>query len=181
MTARPFALFLCRQAETHSAVGSPKTWIYPELCWRTGPRNVSVSAADVVLDTSAIFSVLRNEPGADFVEARLNEAAAGKTHISASFVSLTEIFYNTIRLADRRRTDELLALVKSWPVEFIYPDEALCLAAGEIKALFPLSFADAFVAATARETNAVLLHKDPEFESLRGTVKLKALPYKSRR
>jgi predicted nucleic acid-binding protein len=140
-----------------------------------------VSAADVVLDTSAIFAVLRDEPGSDLVEARLNDAAAGKALIAASFVSLTEIFYNTIQLADRKRADELLAIVKSWPIKFIYPDEALCLAAGEIKALFPLSFADAFVAATARETNALLLHKDPEFESLRGTLKLKALPYKTRR
>jgi predicted nucleic acid-binding protein len=142
---------------------------------------VNVSAADVVLDTSAIFSVLGDEPGSDFVEARLKEAGAGKAVIVASFVSLTEIFYNTMQLANRTRAGELLAIVKSWPVEFIYPDEALCLAAGEIKALFPLSFADAFVAATARETNAVLLHKDPEFESLRGTVNLKALPYKSHR
>ena len=181
MTAKPFALFLCRRAETRLAEGSPRTWIYLELCWRTVPRNVNVSAADVVLDTSAIFSLLRDEPGSDFVVARLNEASAGKTVVVASFVSLTEIFSNTMRLADRRRADELLAIVKSWPVEFIYPDEALCLAAGEIKALFRLSFADAFVAATARETNAVLLHKDPEFESLRGRVRLKALPYKPRR
>lgn len=181
MTAKPFAWFLCRRAETHSAVALPKIWIYLELCWRTAPRNVNVSAADVVLDTSAIFSLLRDEPGSDFVEARLKEAAAGKAVVVASFVSLTEIFYNTMQLADRRRADELLALVKAWPVEFIYPDEALCLAAGEIKALFRISFADAFVAATARETNAVLLHKDPEFESLRGTVRLKALPYKPRR
>ncbi len=140
-----------------------------------------MSVADVVLDTSAIFSLLRDEPGSDFVEARLKEAGAGKARLVASFVSLTEIFYNTMQLADKTRANELLAIVQGWPVEFIYPDEALCLAAGEIKALFPLSLADAFVAATAREANAVLLHKDPEFESLRGTVKLKALPYKSGR
>jgi len=139
-----------------------------------------VDAADVVLDTSAIFALLRDEAGSDLVEARLTDATTGKALIAASFVSLTEIFYNTIQLAGRSRADELLAIVKSWPVEFIYPDEALCLAAGEIKASFPLSFADAFVAATAHEMNAFLLHKDPEFESLRGTVKLKALPYKSR-
>lgn len=140
-----------------------------------------MSATELVLDTSAIFTVLRDEAGSDFVEERLREAGRGKAVIVASFVSLTEIFYNTMQLSDRTRAGELLAIVKSWPIEFIYPDEALCLAAGELKASFPLSFADAFVAATARETNAVLIHKDPEFESLRGTVKLKALPYKSRR
>lgn len=142
---------------------------------------MSVSEADVVLDTSAIFSLIRDEPGADTVEAALDDGRAGKIAIVVSFASLTEIFYNTVQLANKERASEIIARVKSWPVEFVYPDEALCIAAGEIKALFPLSFADAFVAATARETKAVLFHKDPEFESLRGTVSLKALPYMLRR
>jgi predicted nucleic acid-binding protein len=140
-----------------------------------------VSEADVVLDTSAIFSLIRDEAGADIVEAVLDDGRAGKIAIVVSFASLTEIFYHTLQLANKERASEIIARVKSWPVEFVYPDEALCIAAGEIKALFPLSFADAFVAATARETKAVLFHKDPEFESLRGMVNLKALPYKLRR
>ncbi len=139
-----------------------------------------MSAATVVLDTSAIFALLRDERGSDFVEARLKEGGAGKARIMASFVSLTEIFYNTLQLADKARADELLAIVKGWPLEFIYPDEALCLVAGEIKASYPLSFADAFVAATARETKATLVHKDPEFESLGDMLKLTALPYKKK-
>ena len=140
-----------------------------------------MSEADVVLDTSAIFTLLCDEPGAGIVETTLDDGRAGKIVIAVSFASLTEIFYNTLQLANKERANETIARVKSWPVEFVYPDEALCLAAGEIKALFPLSFADAFVAATAREAKAVLFHKDPEFESLRGTVSLKALPYKLRR
>jgi predicted nucleic acid-binding protein len=140
-----------------------------------------VNEADVVLDTSAIFSLIRDEPGADLVESTLDAGRAGKAVIAISFASITELYYNTLRLADKARAHELTSRIKSWPVDVVYPDEALCLAAGEIKALFPLSFADAFVAATARETKAVLFHKDPEFESLRGTVKLRALPYKLHR
>ena len=63
-------------------------------------------------------------------------------------------------------------------MEIIYPDESLCLAAGEIKATHSVSLGDAFVAATAQLTSAVLIHKDPEFESLKGTISLQALPYK---
>jgi predicted nucleic acid-binding protein len=62
-------------------------------------------------------------------------------------------------------------------MEIIYPDESLCLAAGEIKATQSVSLADAFVAATAQLTSAVLIHKDPEFEPLKGTISLQALPY----
>ena len=135
---------------------------------------------DAVLDTSAIVCLLEEEPGADVVEERLRAARAGKAQLGASCVSLVEVYYKAHQSEGEERAHHLVSVVKAWPIEFIYPDEALCLAAGEIKALFPLSFADAFVAATARETNAVLLHKDPEFESLRGRVRLKALPYKSR-
>ena len=64
-----------------------------------------MNEADVVLDTSAILSVIQDEPGADFVEARLEEGASGKIVIAASFVSLTEILYKTIQLADKRRAE----------------------------------------------------------------------------
>jgi uncharacterized protein len=140
-----------------------------------------VSEADVVLDTSAMFALLRDEAGADLVETTLARGRAGKVTIVASFVSLTEIFYTSIQLGGGRRADELIAAVKSWPLEFIYPDETLCLAAGDIKSAFPVSFADAFVAATARESKAVLIHKDPEFELLENAIELRPLPYKSRR
>ena len=140
-----------------------------------------MSVGNAVLDTSAIVSVLADEPGADFVEGRLEEADAGRIVLAVSFVSLTEITYTTIQVAGKRRADELLAILKSWPVQFIYPDEALCVAAGEIKAAFPVSLAAAFVAATAQARSAILIHKDREFESLRATIKLRALPYKRSR
>ena len=136
---------------------------------------------DCVLDTSAIVCVLEDEPGADIVGKRLGLARAGKTRLGASCVSLVEVYYRARQLEGEKRAHQMFLILKSWPVDFVYPDAALCLAAGEIKAMFPVSFADAFVAATARQANAVLLHKDPEFEALRGTLKLKALPYKARR
>ncbi len=136
---------------------------------------------NVVLDTSAIICLLEDEPGANLVEGHLTEAEAGKMQVGASCVSLVEVYYKARQSEGQQHASRLVSTIKSWPIEFIYPDEALCLAAGEIKALFPISFADAFVAATARAANAVLFHKDPEFESLRGTIKLKALPYKARR
>jgi predicted nucleic acid-binding protein len=140
-----------------------------------------VTEADVVLDTSAILTLIRDEPGSDLVEAKLDAASAGKIAVIASFVSLTELFYTATQLSSVQRAEELIAIVKSWPMQFIYPDEALCLLAGEIKASFTVSLADAFVAATAQQSAALLIHKDPDFEALGATVKLKALPYKAPR
>lgn len=135
---------------------------------------------DAVLDTSAIICLLEDEAGADCVEEKLRSARAGKIQLGASCVSLTEVFYKAHQTEGAEKANYLIAVIKSWPIEFIYPDEALCLLAGEIKATFAVSFADAFVAATAQQAAALLIHKDPEFEALRTTVKLKALPYKPR-
>lgn len=132
---------------------------------------------DAVLDTSAIVCVLEDEAGADVVEERLTAAEAGKIQLGVSCVSLAEVYYKAHQSDGKERAKHLVAVMKSWPIEFIYPDEPLCLAAGEIKAWFPLSFADAFVAATAQSLNAMLIHKDPEFESMRGVIRMKALPH----
>ena len=140
-----------------------------------------MNEVDVVIDTSAILTLIRDEPGSEFVEAKLDAASAGKIAVAASFVSLTELLYTATQLSGTRRAEELIAIVKSWPMRFIYPDEALCLLAGEIKASFAVSFADAFIAATAQQSAALLIHKDPEFEALRAILKLKALPYKAPR
>jgi predicted nucleic acid-binding protein len=109
---------------------------------------------------------------------RSRAAEAGKVKLGASFVSLTEAFYITHLSQGKPRAEDFVAVIKSWPMEIIYPDESLSLAAGEIKATHSVSLADAFVAATAQLTSAVLIHKDPEFEPLNGTVSLQALPYK---
>ena len=140
-----------------------------------------MNAVDLLLDTSAILSVIEDEAGADFVEGKLEQASSGKCSIAASFVSITEILYTTIQVSGKRRADELVAIVNSWPIEFVYADEALCLAAGEIKAAFAVSLADAFVDATAQRLSALLSHKDREFESMGEMIKMKALPYRTLR
>jgi len=137
-----------------------------------------VNKFDAVLDTSAILCLLEDEPGADVVEQKIAAAEVGNIKLGASFVSLTEAFYITHLSQGQARGQEFVAVVKSWPMEIIYPDESLCLAAGDIKATHSVSLADAFVAATAQLASAVLIHKDPEFEPLKGAISLQALPYK---
>ena len=52
--------------------------------------------------------------------------------------------------------------------------------AGRLKAIYKMSFADAWVAATAILLGAVLVHKDPEFAVLEGELEMLKLPYKKR-
>jgi predicted nucleic acid-binding protein len=73
---------------------------------------------------------------------------------------------------------ELIILVKSLPVHRVDSNERITLSAGRIKANHRLSVADAFIAATAIDKDAVLVHKDPELEVISKYTETLELPYK---
>jgi predicted nucleic acid-binding protein len=133
----------------------------------------------VVLDTSACFALLENEAGADEVEGYLIDASAGSIALHGSFATLTEVDY--IVTQERSAADAAAALdkLKAWPVQWLHSDEMLCSEAAKLKAAHKVSFADAFVAATAQRVGATLVHEDREFEALKGVIKLRPLPPKT--
>ena len=55
---------------------------------------------------------------------------------------------------------------------------ALGLMGGAFKANHHLSVADAWIAALAKERNAILVHKDPEFDQIEAMINVLKLPYK---
>jgi predicted nucleic acid-binding protein len=57
--------------------------------------------------------------------------------------------------------------------------QELGLIAGRLKSTYRLSFADTWIAATAIFYDAILVHKDPEFEQLKGKLEMLKLPYKT--
>ena len=73
------------------------------------------------------------------------------------------------------------ALLIELPATILWEvDEALLLTASRIKAVHPLSLGDAIIAAYAIAQDAILVHKDPEYEVLSNELRLEALPYKGR-
>jgi ribonuclease VapC len=132
-----------------------------------------------VFDTSAIFTLTDQEAGADEVENILNTARADECQIEIGSISLIELSYMTLRELGEDKAVQLVALVKSWPITWVYPDEKLLLQAARLKAFYRLSLADALIAAVAKLHDATLVHKDPEFESLSEQVLLLTLPYKT--
>lgn len=131
-----------------------------------------------VLDTSAWIALEEQEPGADEVETILAKAWLGEASVHASFATLTELEYIRTQERDAQQAEELLRFARAQPVQWLHSDAALCGSAAKLKAIHRISFADAFVAATALRWDAVLVHKDPEFSALNGVVKLRALPPK---
>ena len=131
-----------------------------------------------VLDTSAIFTFTDQEDGADEVERLLEATQARKCRLAACSISLMELYYVTLREKGENQAARLVALVKSWPLIWVYPDEKTLIQAGKLKASYRLSVADALIAAVAKLNGATLVHKDPEFEALAQDVSLLSLPFK---
>lgn len=142
---------------------------------KSGAGTGAVAPEPVLLDSSAVFALIEDEPGADRVEEVLR---SGRAYLP--WLALLEVHYITRQEAGDDEANRRLALLKNAGCEIVWDlDENLVLSASALKAGYRLSLADALVAAYARRLGAVLLHKDPEFKALAGSVKLEALPYKA--
>lgn len=132
-----------------------------------------------VLDTSALLTLRDDELGAERVAEILHLAANGKALCYGCFISLMEVLYRVWRDEDeasgRLAYQQCLAL----PVEWVRDSDGMLLMAAELKALYSLSLADAWIAACARIQGAVLVHKDPEFNVL--PIEQEVLPLKTKR
>lgn len=134
-----------------------------------------MSAKPVLLDTSALLTLIEDEAGASRVEQVLRAGSA-----IIAWVSLLEVVYLTRQERGEQEAERRYALLKVLPVTLLWTlDEPTLLIAARFKARHRISFADAIIAAYAAHHQATLLHKDPEFEALAAEVETEALPYKT--
>lgn len=130
-----------------------------------------------LLDTSALLAFIEEEDGADRVESILRTE---KTFLPC--LALLEVHYITRQERGQGEADRRYALLKELPCEILWRfDEPVLLTASRFKAGHRLSFADSMIAAFAQRQDAVLVHKDPEYEVLAEELELESLPYKSSR
>jgi predicted nucleic acid-binding protein len=132
-----------------------------------------VNSERYLLDTSALLTLIEDEAGADRVEQLLHQA-----EVWLPWLVLLEATYITQQEQGEAEADRRYALMKQLPITILWEvNEPTLLTAARLKAVHRVSLADAIIAAFAIQANAVLLHKDPEFEALAGQVTLEALPY----
>ncbi len=132
-------------------------------------------ARPYLLDTSALLSFIEDEAGADRVEQVLRQPTT-----IIPWPVLLEMHYIALQENGEAEAYHRTALVKQLNVKILWDmDESTLLTAARLKAGHRLSLADAIIAAFALRTDAVLIHKDPEFDTLAGLVPMEALPYKS--
>jgi predicted nucleic acid-binding protein len=136
-----------------------------------------MTAKPILLDTSALLTLIEDEAGAARVEHVLRGGAA-----IIVWTSLLEVVYVTQQEQGLPEAERRYALLKVLPVTLLWDmDEPILLIAARFKAHYRVSFADAIIAAYAAYYQATLLHKDPQFAALADELDVEALPYKTAR
>lgn len=130
-----------------------------------------------LLDSSALLALRDNEPGADRVAALIEAAARGELVCHGCFMSQMELFYRVWKDEGEEVGRVAYDLCLRLPITWLHESPELLERAAAIKACFPLSVADAWIAAAALQLDAILVHKDPEFEKV-VDLNQEMLPYK---
>lgn len=130
-----------------------------------------------MLDTSALLALRDDEPGAERVANLLQSSSDGEITCYGCFISLMEVLYRVWKDEGEEAGRSAYSVCQRLPITWLHESAPLLERAAEIKARFPLSLADAWIAAAALQLDAVLVHKDPEFEKVSG-LQQECLPYK---
>lgn len=112
----------------------------------------------IVLDSWAVLRFLEDAPPAAELVA---EAVASDEDVAMSWINLSEVHYVLRRLHGEEAALETVRDIQS-DVDARLPSKEDVLAAARIKADHPMSFADAFAAATAAALDAELWTGDRE-------------------
>ena len=122
--------------------------------------------AQVVLDSHALLKLLRDEPGAETVSLLLEKAVQRDQPVHMTEVNYAEVQYIVRRKDGDAAWKTIAGELKAAPIEFHPATRALADIAGDFKARFKISLADAFAAALAKEKKAELVTGDSEFKAL---------------
>jgi len=127
-----------------------------------------------VLDSSALFALLEDEPGAERVEEVLSTQST-----VLPFLVVMEVYYVTLQEQGLAEADARYAALLASGAEVVWGvDEPTVLTASRWKARYRISLADSLIAAIAHRRGATLLHKDPEYDALGDELAREALPYR---
>ncbi len=120
-----------------------------------------------VLDSYALIGYFENEPFSDRIQSVLTQAKRGDGRLFLHAIQMGEVYYITLREQGRQLADLVFASIKALPINRSERmDEAFLLEAAQLKASFPISYADSFAAALAIVNNCPILTGDPEFKIL---------------
>jgi len=119
-----------------------------------------------LLDSFAMLAFLNKERGFEKVRSLLRAAETTSEPLLMNEINIGEVYYVTAKDRSVERAEEFLHRLETLPILPVSNSFADVLEAARIKARFPISYADAFVVATAVRMNAAIVTGDPEFQSV---------------
>lgn len=132
----------------------------------------------VCLDSFALLTWLKNEPGAATVDALLNQSSVSdddRCHVA--LLNLCEVYYRLLRLKGQAEADEFWqqSLTGLIPLTVVAVDDQRALLASRIKGAYLVALGDAFAIQLAMELQAPLATGDPEIVAVQAQLGLKLI------
>jgi ribonuclease VapC len=123
----------------------------------------------LALDSWVILAWLKDQPpGAEAMTRLWEQAEAGRAELVMNIVNLGEVFYIVAKARGEASARTVLQNLQARRMEIAPAPDDLVLKAATLKARYPISYADAFAAATALGRGAPLVTGDPEMLALAG-------------
>jgi predicted nucleic acid-binding protein len=119
-----------------------------------------------LFDSHALLAFFQNEEGAEIVAEILQRAMEKGLDRLICVINLGEIIYVTKRRFGDSKKLEVLARVHQLGLKVLSVPENLVFKAAEIKAQYPISYADCFALACAMEQSARVVTGDPDFKKI---------------
>ena len=119
-----------------------------------------------LFDSHALLAFFQNEEGAEIVAEILQRALKRGLDRLICVINLGEIIYVTKRRFGDSKKLEVLARVHQLGLKVLPVPQNLVFKAAEIKAQYPISYADCFALACAMEHSARVVTGDPDFKKV---------------
>jgi ribonuclease VapC len=117
-----------------------------------------------LFDSHALLAFFQNEKGAEVVYNILQDCRKQQLDRLVCVINLGEIIYITKRHFGDEKKIEVLGRIHQLGFKILPIPDSLVYQAAEIKAEYPISYADSFVVACALAHNASVVTGDPEFK-----------------
>jgi len=125
-----------------------------------------------LFDSHALLAFFQNEEGAEVVYNILQKSSEKRMDRLICIINLGEIIYMTKKRFGDQKKIEILGRIHQLAFKILPIPDTLVYQAAEIKAEYPISYADCFVVACAIEHSAAIITGDPEFKNVEHLVKI---------
>lgn len=125
-----------------------------------------------LLDSFALLRFIQKEPGNEPVKAILEDVQRGKACAMLNVINMGEVIYTVQRRFGLHYKLDVVMNIGRLGIVILSAPNDLVFRAAELKAQFAMSYADAFVVASAMEHNATVVTGDPEFRQVEALVKI---------